>query len=172
MLSALQAGRMSRHGSSRRQLPSLTFLLTQQSTISSIAGWVLGFVSTARDIVSIFKDCREMSQDANSKSESKKSSNEPDGRRPLTDCQLFGVFVFFVLSLISATYIGSWLGEFTVQVNIIIVLTDLNVYKPSLPVQVAGPCKIYRYLAASAQSGAAQVPNNWMSVPVLLNLSS
>ena len=105
--------------SSRRQLPSLTFLLTQQSTISSIAGWVLGFVSTARDIVSIFKDCREMSQDANSKSESKKSSNEPDGRRPLTDCQLLGVFVFFVLSLISATYIGSWLGEFTVQVNII-----------------------------------------------------
>ena len=60
-----------------------------------------------------------MSQDANSKSESKKSSNEPDGRRRLTDCQLFGVFVFFVLSLISATYIGSWLGEFTLQVNIV-----------------------------------------------------
>ena len=80
------------------------------------AGWVSGFVSTARDIVSTFKDCQEMSQtnkgvNANSKSESKKSPNEPDGRKSISDCQLFGVFVFFVLYLIFATYIGSWLVQ-------------------------------------------------------------
>ena len=119
LLSALQAGRMSRHGSSRRQLPSLTFLLTQQSTISSIAGWVSGFFSTARDIVSIFKDCRDMSRDANSESESKNSPNEHDDRRPLTDCQLFGTFIFCVIAIIFATYTGCWLGKFTALVFVI-----------------------------------------------------
>ena len=94
--SVLNAGRPSRQGSSRRWLPSLTFLLTQQYTAFSIAGWVSGFVSTAHDIVSIFKDCREMSRD--SESESKNSPNVHDGRRPLTDFQLFGTFVFCVIS--------------------------------------------------------------------------
>ena len=117
MLSLLQAGRSSRHGSSRRWLPSLTFLLTQQYTAFSMAGWVSGFVSTAQDIVSIFKDCREMSRD--SESESKDSPNEHNGRRPLTDCQLFGTFIFCVIAIIFATYTGCWLGKFTALVFVI-----------------------------------------------------
>ena len=117
VLSVLQAGRLSRHGSSRRQLPSITFLLTQQSVSSSIAGWVSGFVSTARDIVSIFKDCREMSRD--SESESKDSPNEHNGRRPLTDFQLFGTFAFCVVAIIFATWVGCWLGKFTTIVIVI-----------------------------------------------------
>ena len=117
ILSVLNAGRSSRQGSSRRWLPSLTFLLTQQYTAFSIAGWVSGFVSTAHDIVSIFKDCREMSRD--SESESKNSPNEHDGRRPLTDCQLFGTLVCCILAIIFATWIGGWLGKLTNQVFII-----------------------------------------------------
>ena len=85
---------------------------------------MLGFVSTIRDLVSIFKDCREMSQTdtglkANSKSGAKKSPNEHAGRKSISDCQLFGVFCVFIISLIFATYIGSWLGKFTVEVNIV-----------------------------------------------------
>ena len=67
--------------------------------------------------------------DANSKSGSKKSPNEQDGRKSLSDCQLLGVFVFFVLSLIFATCIGSWLGKFAVQVNIV---DWFNVYNKAL----------------------------------------
>ena len=56
---------------------------------------------------------------ANSKSGAKKSPNEHAGRKSISDCQLFGVFCVFIISLIFATYIGSWLGKFTVEVNIV-----------------------------------------------------
>ena len=74
-----------------------------------------GFVSTARDIVSILKDAREMARDSNS--ESKNSPNENNARKPLTDCQLFGAFVIIGIGLglgiIFTTWIGCWLGMFT-----------------------------------------------------------
>ena len=69
--------------------------------------------------MSIFKDCRDMSRDANSESESKNSPNEHDDRRPLTDCQLFGTFIFCVIAIIFATYTGCWLGKFTALVFVI-----------------------------------------------------
>ena len=101
-------------GQAAASCPRITFLLTQQSTISSVAGWISGFFSTVRDIVGILKDAREMARD--SKSESKNSPNDHDARKPLTDGQLFGTFVIISLGIIFTTWIGCWLGMLTTVV--------------------------------------------------------
>ena len=82
----------------------------------SVAGWISGFFSTARDIFTILKYAREMARD--STSESKNSPNENNNaRKALTDGQLIGAF--FILSIglglgiIFTTWIGCWLGMFT-----------------------------------------------------------
>ena len=116
ILSVFNAGESGRHGSSRRQLPPrVTFLLNHQSTNLSVAGWISGFFSTARDIFTILKYAREMARD--STSESKNSSNEDNARKALTDGQLIGAFFVLSISLglgiIFTTWIGCWLGMFT-----------------------------------------------------------
>ena len=52
------------------------------------------------------------------KSGFKKSPND-EGRIAISDGQLWGVLLVFVATLIFATYIGSWLGKFTVRVNFV-----------------------------------------------------
>ena len=97
-------------------VPRVTFLLNHQSTNLSVAGWISGFFSTARDIFTILKYAREMARDSTS-SESKNSPNEHNARKALTDSQLIGAF--FILSIglglgiIFTTWIGCWLGMFT-----------------------------------------------------------
>ena len=169
MLSLLQAGRSSRHGSSRRWLPSLTFLLTQQYTISSLQAGCL-VLSPQRETLWVSSRTAERCHKMlipNLNPRNHPMNLMEEGRL------LTASSSEFLSSLSSPSFsphisgLGSVSSLFKWK-----LLTDLNVYKPSLPVQVASPSEIYRYLAVSAQSGAAQVPSSWMSVTVPGNLSS